>query len=320
MRPEEESFGKAHIFPRSMGGKLWLDNVCKSCNNAIGRTIESHVKKSLLLATAIANLEIQTPEKAFKHLTIRVPKTEIRLEFDKDRLKPKRKVDGNRHIVGDKKFTIERFLAWVDKERPHWLEYVREKLAEGEKRIRIAGDVFEFVDSEGNRAEFEGARFPVDLVAKVAFESMHCLGFPTSRLVGLFGARTFDVAIQSDGQKTIQVRQDFLKRVSCLQPQLLDGRKDIGTVKFRPFHRIDCYVSKNAIAYLRVGFFGALSFIVAIGDLEGCELHDPSVTGKPYIFPTTEHDLHPQESYARPEDVKDREDHLADILWNKFSD
>jgi len=53
-----------HLIPRSLGGRLTADLLCKSCNDELGHRVEAHAKKDPAIALAVYNFAASHPEQA----------------------------------------------------------------------------------------------------------------------------------------------------------------------------------------------------------------------------------------------------------------
>ncbi len=313
-------FSRAHIFPEAIGGRISIRNVCRSCNSVLGHTVEAEVKKSLFFCAALDKLGIQPTEKAYRHIEIADSKTGARLRYHDDQLRPIPEVVTGHKYTGERSFVEERFLDWVRRNRPHWVDNVKDQFASGVEVINVAGEKFKIKDRNNSKVNLRATiAFPWNLVAKIAFEAMCGFGFPEETLLREFYLDTFSVYKVGNRTSRIEVSSGFRHRINNLHPQVLDGRKNILDLEFMPYHRVDPRVSKNGTVYLKINFFEAISFVVPIGHVGERELLNPQVLGNAYFFPIDEPYMYPKELEGRHKEVRDGEDASADVRWHLYS-
>ena len=160
--------------------------------------------------------------------------------------------------------------------------------------------------------KMHGALFPFQILPKIAYEITGGFGFPNPRSVAEVFVNTFNIYKRNGETSHIAINLDFYKRVSCDHPQILNGEIDLSKVKYRPFHRMDLRVAnESGVAYLRISFFEAISFIISIGRTKGEEYKNLSQINQTLIFPTDEYGIIVQDLPAEYEELRKKEDKLA---------
>lgn len=57
-KKEKNNLSQEHIFPESIGGSLTINSVCKSCNDKLGRNVDSHLVNHKFIEFVRSDLEI----------------------------------------------------------------------------------------------------------------------------------------------------------------------------------------------------------------------------------------------------------------------
>lgn len=318
---DARKLSKTHVFPRTIGGRIWTDLCCCNCNSVIGHMIEGLIKDCLFFAFGIDKLRLQPKHEAFRNIKIADAETGDLLWYVGDDLhaKPRVKPDGS--VSGTKEFTTERMTKWIQENYPNWLEHFRREMQRGAAVIDIPGERILVNEKCGDRKiTLQGRRcFPFDLLAKIAYECMVGFGFPNVNDVCEFYKSTFGVD-NKDGRTTrIDVSDAFSKRVQCFSSYILDGRTDFAQIPYKPFHSVEFRVAKSGVAYVMVNFFEVLSFSVSIcqGDEHG--ISHPTLLGKRYAFPIAKQPPFSVEHSEKYEHMRMMEDAAATARWQLYS-
>jgi len=323
-KPERSS--KAHIFPRSLGGRFWYDQCCESCNSVLGRSLESQVKDSLFLAFGIDRFAMVAKEDAFGQLQISHDETGVPIRFSGDTLIAKPRLYSDGTMSGNKEYVSERILDHVRKSSPNLLQYSRERLSAGEKTVDLPGErlIIRTVDI-GGKIKFVGRTvFPVNILAKIVFEAMFSFGVYTNAVMRQFYETTFTVFHNGEHSTRIEIKDDFRRRVGVSGAQVLASGADLTKVDYQPFHRIDFRVNSEGIAYVIVNFFEALSFLVVVGEANRDKVFQPELLTKRIIFPfpssvgNSEHKLIIEELLDRHAHRHLEQDEYAVRLWKSY--
>ena len=56
---DNNDFNKEHIIPESIGGSLTIENVCKACNNKLGKEIDSKIIDDFLIKGQVVGNKIK---------------------------------------------------------------------------------------------------------------------------------------------------------------------------------------------------------------------------------------------------------------------
>lgn len=111
-KKERKKFSEEHIFPESIGGSLIINSVCKSCNDKLGRNVDSHLVNNKLIEFERMNLGIagkkgKIPNPLKKGFLSDDPSQEVHIDlFDNNfsklycvpNVKKKKKEDGSTEI------------------------------------------------------------------------------------------------------------------------------------------------------------------------------------------------------------------------------
>ena len=319
----EDRLDNAHLFPRSIGGRIAFKHCCKPCNNTLGHSVEAAVKDSTFLVTGIDRLGFQSKKNAYRNLVITDPSTGHPFKYNLDGiLIPKRKLDDDGLATGDEEFVTERTLDYVRKNFPHWIEQVRQELKEGkdeiflprEKLVRNRKDGEISINLQGKTA------FPLDLVAKITYEGMFLARAFTRDILENFYRDTFKVIVLEGNRRRISVSTDFRHRARTYQSNLLRGGVDYTKLVYRPYHRMDLRVSTAGTLYASISFFGLVRYLVAIDKVELDELHDRSLLGKALFFPFKGRLLEIVDYPNTFDDILRRDDAFADALHKYYLD
>ena len=321
-----DQLSKSHLFPQSIGGRIAARYSCHRCNNLIGTSIEGALKAHLVLAHGICSLGIQPPAKAYDRIPIRDRESKERLKHVDDKLMGTSKIrekNGTKMSRVAPPKEMRRLISNdVKKKYPEeWEQYMREYDA-GKRVLRVGNEQHEFrMETKRGEVEFEGkASVPMGLLAKIVFEAVWAFQQFDAHTIQEFHQSTIRIDREpSDGVVNgIQFDQSFASRVWCITQDVSRGRIPLNDIAFRKYHRIDFRVTENGIAYVRVGFFGVLSYIVAFGKLETDKPSNTELLDRAIIFPVEECAIVPEEYPLEYKDIRTRDDIMARIAWDRY--
>ncbi len=313
-----QKFDKAHLFPQCIGGRYWYEEYCcKDCNNSIGRSLEGKLKGHPFFAFGIDKLGIQPPDEAYRDLRIEDKQTGERLKHVDGRLTGTSKIRSDGRRLGPWKELRKRAIDDVKKRFPNSAELYESELDKGSAAIKLPGEVHEFsMEKEYGQVEFIGKHpFPVNLLAKIAYEGMWLAGLFAQDSIQKFHRSTFNVA-EADGRVQIQVASTFKKRVCLMNPALLRTIENYSELNYKPYHRLDFRVTDMGTAYVRITLFGLLSHIILVDRIEREKIVHKDCLNRAWFFPLEG----PKFEYAEyPESilrVVQNENDFVDAVWN----
>lgn len=315
----KDDLSKSHLFSECIGGSIYEFYSCTGCNSVIGSSIEGRLKEAPFFATALDVLNLQPRKQAYRNVRWEDAQTGDRLRLRDGHLEPTPQSKGDGQATGPPAFIREQFLGWVKKKRPHWLEFAKKALDDGQTRINIAGDIFEIRDNSGPRQVNMVSRtvFPWSVLAKITFEAMVAFGFPTAEVMQSYYRSTFTVYKRGEQTTRIDVADTFHRRIQCYQSHILQGKIDLKKLDYKPFHRIDLRVANSGVAYLKVNFFEVISFTVSLGAVNDAEF-EHELLGQRLIFPLSEKQVLVDELQAKYADIRKMEDAVATARWSRF--
>lgn len=317
----KDNLSRGHIFPISIGGSFWLNNICKNCNSVIGRSIESEIKECPFLVFGIDKIKIQKKERAFNKLSIKEKNTGVKFRYKQEILEPETLVQKNNKYVGNRIFVKERFLKWVEENRSNWVNYVKEQFDKENSVINVAGDKFKIENIDGwVDLEVSGkVQFPYKMLSKIVFKLMVCSVFPNTESLLNYYYSTFDIVKNNNKVNNIIVKDIFLKRVQCLNSNILGGKINLSELKYEPFHGFYFRITENGIAYIKISFFGVLTFLVAIDQVGKDVRINENLKNKAFHFLTNKHEVETYElDENKIEKVLKRDDAIANARFDSF--
>ncbi len=318
----KKDLNKMHLFPEVIGGRIQDKWCCAKCNSSIGTSVEGDIKKHLFFAHCIVETGIDTPDEAFKLIRIREQESGERMKFINGVPTGTAKMRSPKERVAPPKEMRRLIINDVRKKYPEELErYIKEYDA-GKRTIRIGNEEHVFREEKGRaKIEFGGkAGVPISLLAKIAYEGVW--------LFQQFGASTLQdfykeivrVERDSDGNaKRVGFAKSLRKRVSCLRPDIADGRTPLETITPRRYHRLDFRVTEKGIAYVVVTFFGVLPYLVVMGSVSRADARNSEWLDKAYFFSTERSEIVPEEYPEEYGEVLLRNNVLAEVLWHKLT-
>lgn len=310
----------AHIFPKSIGGRIAIKSTCVDCNSLIGRTIENTIKDNLFFVTGIAQTGIQNLGLAYRNIDIVDPKTERKYYYKDNQLVGKRQVINNGEIVrGSKEFVIEFVEAWISKNRPYWLEYFKEEVRKGSSQINIAGDIFSISqESKDHLIQLKGSnKFPFSILAKICYEILRGTLYISNPHLFDFYNDIFDVRRIENKVVNIDIKSNFYARTALASSaSILNDIDNYHKLKYEKVHWVRFGYSENKTVYLKIVFFNLLKFIIPVMQLEKKYI-DSELIDKLVLFPIDQADYYIDDNFILNDEVKEHEDFLSDIMWNK---
>lgn len=310
---------KGHVFAQVIGGRVWVTN-CVKCNSMWGRQVESQIKKTPFFAVGIAKLGLQNIQTAFRDISISDWDTGIPLHIVKGNLEGKPSVDRDRSISGNSEFVIEYMINKTKRDRPHWVEYLRSQFDERKQIINIAGDKFSVQRTKPNKKlKLQGRLFPYELLAKLTYDLMRGFTFPNSKSMKQFHRSTFEFFASGKKNHRVVIRKEFFNRISTAHMDVLNGKLSLEDIKYSRFHRVDLRVASiSRVVYLKINFFEAVSFIIAISELDGANVTPVELLNQRLLFPIDIFDIIPEKLLQEHEWLRKEEDAAATRSWKNY--
>lgn len=311
---------KEHIFPQCIGGRFWIDNCCKSCNNLIGRTWDNEAKDAPILASGISHLGLQPPEQALGQLKKIDSETGERLHLDGDKLFGSFKILNPRKRKGPPKQLRRSAIEDVRKRFPDYAAWYAEEIRKGSQEISLPGEVHEFREEQKrSTVEFTGKTgFPIALIAKIAYESMFAAGLFTVDSISEFYRTTFEVYKAGSKTTEIAVSSSFRKRLRPLYPDIWRWTTDYSTLSFKPSHSLDFRITDKGIAYIRVNFFEIVSFMVVVSEVNREDVPVKDLLEKRCSFPIEGPKCVCEQLPDCLQSFRQADDVFAKIVWDVY--
>jgi len=312
---------KAHIFPQSIGGRVYLRHCCDECNSTFGSHFEGDIMRCLFFTFGMAKTGLKTNEDAFRSIPIIDPATGERYQYDGDEIvgSPKVRSDGTR--IAPKRILRKQALKDVEERFPEKLEEYRKQLDNGASEIRIGDEVQTFRKEHlKGPVNFVGQTvFPYAVLAKITYEVVFFASAFHSKLFKDFRNSVFTVNPDLTGEGRIRVADSFLGRVRPGYPDVLRNPNSYSTLEYKRYHYVDYRLSARNVAFVKINFFGQQTFMVVLGELGELPNLNPEVLTQRVIFPIEGQVLalsnYPDEySTAMRADAA-----FADIVWDTFT-
>ena len=316
----KENLSRAHLFPRSIGGKIQLKVCCTRCNSLIGQKLEAPVEDCLFFVGGVVTLGIKPRDDAFRKITIRDADTNDRLKYVDGQLHKEASVTSTGNLTGSIEDIIRRSKKRFRSQHPDLLEQYKKQVRKGEGTFRVGEEIYEIkLDSKKTSVEYTGkVQFPYDLLAKISFEAMWLFQQFTGEIIQDFYRSTFVVDKTDSIVTDIDVGSSFKSRVICRSHSVLLGKSEFHEISYKPHHRLDFRISKNDVAYIRIEFFGVLPFIVSLGVVDKNSCTNIDAWDKSFFFPISESTIFDENYPVKYQWVRDDEDDLADAAWRIY--
>lgn len=316
-----DNLSRAHLFPRSIGGKIQEKICCERCNSLIGRKIEAPLEECLFFVGGISELNLKSKDQAFKKIPIRDTENNDTLKYVDGVLHKAAAVTETGNLTGSIKDIIRRGKKKFQGRPPEHLEQYMKQVRKGPGTFHVGEEEYEIkLDIKNTSVEYRAkVLFPWDLLAKISYEAMWLFQQYTGDILQDFRKSTFEVFAIDRQISNITVAPTFQKRVFCRSHSILSGETQFHELKYRPYHRINFRVSQNGTAYILIVFFGVLPFLVALGQVDVNDCNNIDAYEKSFFFPVHESIIYPIPYPSKYDWVKQEEHALADIAWNTFS-
>jgi hypothetical protein len=258
-----------HIIPEVIGGWITIPFVCKKCNNNLGSEFESKLKKNSFVVTAIDELKIQPPDKAFNQAQIELifsDEHKAKGRIAKDGLPifiPTQQADGSiianeQHAKEVLKKQIERYEK-ANNVRIDFDINTYDNVPYGIV-IPIMGTDINFIKHEKKKAQTTilnlSEPIPFLFPAKVAFE--HLAGF----------SYHFVMMNEFDSLRNWVLENNLQNKV--IINTLLHRIENPREFEYLPYHFIRYSIIENDLVAL-VGLFGSIIFSVYLAHLSDLE-------------------------------------------------
>lgn len=274
LRTKDESpFGREHMFPQAIGGRLFFDNfVCEECNNKLGAHIDCLVFESREIIEAVRKFNLTEDPSYYlnKHFDIRLnfKSHEIRARAEQDSIKPlPYKVNDDHLIVPDEKSeeiirkTIDRDERLkeinlssdiIKKETDDFLNRYQEAAKGEEVESKILGRVLIKTTSESKpKITPKSNRDSLKLVcAKIAYEFLSLIAYSHF----LSSKKLNKVLLNTINQKEVQ-------------KGLVIERVQSPFDEFQPLHTVILEID-DTFTILLISFFGTITYQIFAPPIE----------------------------------------------------
>lgn len=266
----EHIMSEEHIIPEVLGGWIAVPTVCKKCNNTYGNQFESKLKKNGFIVTAIDQLKIQPPDKAYRHAKFEITFDDGHTVFAKKTPNGKHKMiptkqDDDSLIVSEKdgKEILRKQIERFEKENNVKINFdidFYDKAPYGIV-IPIYGTDICFLKTKNKSTEVKVSQLteyiPFIIPAKIAFVHLSAIYYP------LVMDDCFNLIRESI------LNDDLYGKVVI--NSLLHMVKDPKDLEYKNFHYVRYSIIDNDLVAI-VGLFSSLIFTVYLGNIEEIEI------------------------------------------------
>jgi hypothetical protein len=264
---DESPFGREHMFPYAIGGRLFFDNfICEDCNHRLGANIDCLVFESREIIEAVKKFDLS--ENASKYLnrnfdiSLNFDGHEIQARAEKDSIKPlPHKVDDDHLIVPEEQSeeiirkTINRDERLnkvnldpdiIKKETEDLLKRYKEATEGEQVESKILGRVLVKNTNQSNpKITAKSKKDNLKLVcAKIAYEFLSLVAYAHF----LSSKKLNQVLFDTINQKEVQKR-------------LVIERVQSPFDEFQPLHTVILEIS-DTFTLLLISFFGSITYQV----------------------------------------------------------